>query len=389
MRRTKPKPIKILHVVGAMNRGGTETMLMNIYRNIDHKKVQFDFISYSQKEADYDQEIKSYHGRIFRLTKTNSIKQIYDVIKKYGPYDVVHAHTLFHCGIAHLAAVLAGVKIRISHSHTTFDESNSILKEIYMKCMRAMILMFSTNLLACSRGAGEYLFGRNSLSKKKYLYFPNIIDYSAFLIPPERDVRKFKVKEGLENSLIIGHIGRFTEAKNHIFLLEIIKAAKRLEETNKTIHLLLVGDGDLRKDIEKKAEKAGLLNNVHFVGKREDISVMLHSMDVFVFPSVYEGLGLVLLEAQASGLPCIVSEAIQPEADLNIGLVTKLSLADGPDIWAKEAIKQLSAKEKDTEKIITSFEQNSYSLKKVISSLMNIYQGTQGGKDEADINCIL
>src|SRR5690625_862322 len=114
------KPLKILHVVGAMNRGGTETMLMNIYRNIDHEHVQFDFISYSQQEADYDQEIKRNHGRVFQLTKTNSLKQIYDVIKKYGPYDVVHAHTLFHCGIANLAARLAGVdrkSTRLNSSH--------------------------------------------------------------------------------------------------------------------------------------------------------------------------------------------------------------------------------------------------------------------------------
>src|SRR5690625_1356437 len=143
------KKIKVLHVVGAMNKAGTETMLMNIYRNMDHEQFQFDFVSYAECAAHYDQEIENLNGRIIRLTKTNSIKQIYDAIKKYGPYDVIHAHTLFHCGIANLAARLAGVKVRIAHAHTTFDESNNVRRNLYMKGMRVIIQLFSTNLLAC------------------------------------------------------------------------------------------------------------------------------------------------------------------------------------------------------------------------------------------------
>ncbi|PGA19849.1 glycosyltransferase family 1 protein [Priestia aryabhattai] len=365
------KPIKVLQVVGAMNRAGTETMLMNIYRNIDQKKVQFDFISYSQQDAHYDEEIKALGGRIIKLSKTQSIKEIYKAIKKHGPYDVVHAHTLFHCGIATVAAFLAGVKVRISHAHTTLDNSDHFIKKIYIQLMKSMINTFSTNLLACSAGAGSYLFGERSLTKKSYSYFPNVIDYSHFLKYSQPEVNRFKNKEDLKNKVVIGHIGRFMEAKNHIFLLQIMK---RILKKNPDTEMLLVGDGVLKQQIEEQAKKEGIHNSIKFMGIRKDIPTMFHSMDVFVFPSLYEGLGLVLLEAQASGLPCVVSEAIQPEADLNIGLVSKLSLADGPDVWADKIIGQVNKKEKDTDVIINAFEKNRYSLNYGISHLINIYK---------------
>lgn len=126
------KKVKVLHVVGAMNRAGTETMLMNIYRKMDLEIFHFDFVSYDEKKAHYDEEIKSFNGKVIRLTRTNSVKQLYDTIKKYGPYDVVHAHTMFHCGIVMLAAFLAGVKIRIAHAHTTADKNDSYLRKMYM-----------------------------------------------------------------------------------------------------------------------------------------------------------------------------------------------------------------------------------------------------------------
>src|SRR5699024_5648900 len=219
----KNKKLKVLHVVGSMNRAGTETMLMNVYRSIDIKKVQFDFISYSKQEAHYDQEIQSLHGKIITLTKTNSIKQIYDAIKKHGPYDVVHAHTLFHGGMVSLAAFFAKVKIRIAHAHTTSDKEDSYVRKLYIIGMRLFILMFSTTLLACSKEAGRYLFGKRSLIKGKVTYFPNMIDYSKFLHVPETKVNTFKLTQGLGNQgIVIGHIGTFKESKNHAFIIDMM-----------------------------------------------------------------------------------------------------------------------------------------------------------------------
>lgn len=364
------QPVRILHVVGAMNRAGTETMLMNIYRNLDRDKVQFDFVSY-KPDAHYDEEIKMMGGKIIRLSKAQSFKELYQAIKKHGPYQAVHSHTLFHCGLVNAAAKLAGVKVRISHAHTTSDKSDTFIRKIYINTMRILVNSLSTNLLACSKAAGRYLFGEKTARNPGVAFFPNLIDYPQFLNTQKKEVNKFKIEQGLANSIVIGHIGRFIEAKNHRFLLDIIQSAAKID---KTVNLLLVGDGDLRLQMEAAAKEKGIHDRVRFVGLRKDIPIMLHAMDIFVFPSIYEGLGLVLLEAQACGLPCVVSEAIQPEADLNIGLVTRLALADGPDKWADKILQLAGQKEHDLSKIGNSFETNGYSLPAGISKLLDIYQ---------------
>ncbi|MGN1294801.1 MAG: glycosyltransferase family 1 protein [Bacilli bacterium] len=378
-------PKRILQVVGAMNRAGTETMLMNVYRNIDRTKIQFDFISYSDQEADYDQEIKELGGRVFHLSKSASIKEIYTIIKSFGPYEAVHSHTLFHCGIANLAALLAGIKIRIAHAHTTLDDNKSFIRKVYIFLMRNLIKVVSSNLLACSNAAGSYLYGERILTKHNYSFFPNVIDYAPFITDEQAAVKKFKQDEGLEYKTVIGHIGRFVEAKNHQFLLELLKC---MLVRDPNVIFLLVGDGDLRKKIEEIAKKEGVYEHIRFVGVRKDIPILLKSMDTFVFPSLHEGLGLVLLEAQASGLPCFVSEAIQPEADLELGLFYKLTLEDGPEVWAKQIIKNAHLKEKNKQKIIQAFINHGFIVEMGIEKLMNLYN-VEGGNDEKRINSFI
>ncbi|MEW9501073.1 glycosyltransferase family 1 protein [Jeotgalibacillus marinus] len=374
------KPVKVLQVVGAMNRAGTETMLMNVYRGIDKNKIQFDFVSYSKEESHYDDEIKSYGGKIIKLSNTWSIKEMVGKINMHGPYDAVHSHTLFNCGIANTAAQIAGVKIRIAHAHTTNDSSDSLIRKIYLKCMRKMILHSSTHLLACSKGAGHYLFGEKGVQNENYSYFPNAIDYSPFLQQDNNsEARKFKMQCGFGNNLVIGHIGRFIKAKNHLFLLRIMQC---LLEKDPSVKLLLVGEGEEKKRIINEVKKVGLEKNVVFAGIRTDIPVMLQCMDAFVFPSIYEGLGLVLLEAQASGMPCIVSEAIQPEADLELGLISKQSLDEHPRIWANRIMEVVGKKEKDFLKITRAFEEKNYAVSVSIAKLMSLYSATSGGTDE-------
>ena len=240
------KKIKVLHIVGAMNMGGTETMLMNIYRNIDRKKVQFDFISYSSEEAHYDEEIRKLGGKVIKLNSTTSLKELTKAIKENGPYDVVHAHTLFNSGIAMLAAKKCGIKTRISHAHTTLDNNSSIVRKIYTNGMRFLINKYSTKALASSREAGKYLFGEKEINKSKYSYFPNLINYEELLHNPENEVIKFKEEYNLNNGIVIGHIGTLKESKNHKFLIEI---AKYMTEQNIDVKLLLVGEGSLRKEL--------------------------------------------------------------------------------------------------------------------------------------------
>lgn len=362
--------MRVLHITGAMNRAGTETMLMNIYRNIDRERIQFDFVTYSKQEAHYDEEIRQLGGRIIRIERPQSIKEHTIVMKQYGPYDVVHAHTLFHCGNALIAAKISGVPVRIAHAHTTEDNESSLVRKIYLQTMREVINKFSTNLLACSSNAGSYLFGEKGVSGSKYAYFPNLIEHKKFMSYQEDDVVAFKSDAGLTNQLVIGHVGRFIEPKNHHFLLEILGSLKKKQENCK---LLLVGDGDLRRQIEESAKEQGLSENVVFAGVREDVDTMFRCMDIFVFPSKYEGLGLVLLEAQASGLPCIVSEAIQPEADLKIGLMTRLYLRDSAENWAEIIIQKTRKNEVDQKKIRNAFIKEGYSMDTGIRKLLSIY----------------
>lgn len=369
---------KILHIVGGMGKGGTETMLMNIYKKIDRNKIQFDFLYTTNEETYYDKEIRSLGGNIFRINNLSILNirkvrnQIYRCIKQNGPYKVIHAHTLFNCGIAMKAAEKSGVDIRISHAHTTADNEVGLIRKIYISLMRKLILDNSTNLLACSDLAGEYLFGAENIRSDKYTMFPNLISYENIIDVNHEDVEKFKIENKLQkDDLVIGHIGTFKECKNQKFLLKIVKV---LKEKNKNVKLLLVGDGSMRDELESMCKDLDISDKVIFTGTRDDIDVILNSMDVFVFPSIFEGLGLVLLEAQAAGLPCVVSEAIQPEADLELGLFSKLNLSDGDESWANKIIEVYGKKETDKQKILDAFDKQGYSTEKCISKLLSIYK---------------
>lgn len=369
---------KILHVVGGMNKGGTETMLMNIYRKVNRDRVQFDFLYFTDEETYYDKEILQLGGKIIRIPKMrllhifDFINNISQVINFNGPYKVVHAHTLFNCGLVVKAAKKSNIDIRISHAHTTLDNENGILRKLYIKFMRNIILKYSTNLLSCSDLAGKYLFGEDIVKSYKYDILPNLISYENIINVDEDKVDEFKITNKLNNDeMILGNIGTLKEAKNQQFLLDIVY---KLKERNKNVKLLLVGSGPLEEKLRDKCKKLGIENEVIFTGTREDIDVILNSMDVFVFPSIFEGLGLVLLEAQAAGLPCVVSEAIQPEADLELGLFSKLNLSDGSESWANKIIEVYGKKETDKPKRLDAFDKQGYSTEKCISKLLSIYK---------------
>lgn len=364
--------IKVLHVVGAMNMGGTETMLMNLFRNIDREKYEFHFVSFSDKNAYYDHEIKELGGKIIHMRKSTSVDEFRKVMRDNGPYSVVHAHTLFNCGIANLAARLEKVPIRIAHAHTTLDENTGLVRGIYIRVMRGLINRNSTHLLACSQTAGNYLFGAQSIKTSKYNYLPNMIDYSRLLERNNKDALMFKEKYRLDNKFVIGHIGRMTEAKNHKFLIELIDSIK---DVKPEAVLLLVGDGELKPSLQKLVEERHLQEHVIFTGLQKDVSGALYNMDVFVFPSIYEGLGLVLLEAQLCGLPCIVSEAIQPEADLKMGLMNKVSLNEDLDNWVEVVFKQNKTYSVGLEDKKKALYNQGYTKEQIINQLLKIYQG--------------
>lgn len=364
--------MRVLHVVGAMNMGGTETMLMNIFRSIDRKQVKFDFVSYSSNRAYYDEEILELGGRIFHLSKTTSVSQLLKIIKENGPYDVIHSHTLFHCGVSNLAGKLAGIPVRIAHAHTTLDDDSNFARRTYINLMREVIHYSSTHLLACSYEAGRYLFGKNKLGNKRYQYLPNLIDYSKLVTVDEEEVRNFKKEYQLENRYVIGHVGRFTEAKNHVFMINMME---EIVQINPKACLILVGEGSLKTDVQLLVKVKNLENHVLLLGLRQDISTILHSFDVFLFPSIFEGLGLVLLEAQMCGVRCIVSEAIQPEADLELGMVTQLQLSSDVDVWCKEVLKVQSSKVENVTQLVTALHEKGYTKEQIITNLIKVYEG--------------
>lgn len=369
------RKVKILHVVGGMNVGGTETMLMNLYRKLN-TNVQFDFISYYDKDAYYDDEIKRLGGQVIKIDSPNkvgmikSIKNLCEAIKENGPYDAVHAHTLFNCGVAMIAARLSGIKVRVSHAHTNLDNTKNIIRKIYIWCMRRTINLFSTDCIACSESAGKYLFGESITLSKKYKLLPNYVDYKKYLNCS--DTKSVRQELGIkDDDIVVGHIGRFVEAKNHKFLLEVVSEMIIL---NNKVKLILAGDGELRKDMECYAEELGIKENVYFLGIRKDIDKILNNLDIFIFPSIYEGLGLVMIEAQSAGIPCLVSEAIQKEADLDIGLVKQINLNDKKELWIKEAFELIENKNKNKKQILSAIKNKGYDLDNIINKLLEIYK---------------
>lgn len=365
---------KVLHVVGGMDLGGTETMLMNLYRKIN-KQMYFDFISYYDREGYYDNEIRRLGGNVIRCDSPSKIGQIKSTINLYkiireNNYDIVHAHTLFNCGTVMIAAKLAGVKIRISHAHTNLDNITNLMKKFYINIMRVLIRIFSTKYVACSESAAVYLFGKSIVNKKNYKILHNYVNYEEILLTQDKNSIREELKLA-KDDVLIGHIGRFVEAKNHEFLIDIIN---EIIKVNKNVKVILVGDGPLRNNIENKIKELDLIDNVFLLGLRNDINIILNNLDLFIFPSKYEGLGLVILEAQAAGVKCLVSEAIQEEADLNIGLLKKIELKVSAKKWAEAALQENMNRYVNKNSIREAFKEKRYDLNSIIGNLKMIYE---------------
>lgn len=340
-------PIRVLQVVTYMQRGGLETMLMNYYRNIDRSKVQFDFLVHRDFEADYDREILELGGRIYRLPVLNPIGAEYlgkldQFYKDHPEYRIVHSHLDCLAGIPLKYAKKNKVPVRIAHAHNNNQTMN--WKYPIKLFFRRNITKYANYLLACSREAGNWMFRtnrfevlNNAIDAKQYIYDKNVRD---------------KVKKELhieQNKLVFGHIGRFLTQKNHKFLIEVFK---KIVEMHPDSILLLIGDGELQQNIKEKVRQEGLESRVIFAGIRGDVPQLLQAMDVFIFPSLFEGLGIVIIEAQAAGLPCLISERVPDECEKTKGLVQKLSLDSGAERWAETALQCVKIKRRNTLKEI-------------------------------------
>ncbi|WP_423408382.1 glycosyltransferase family 1 protein [Heyndrickxia sp. MSNUG] len=364
---------KVLHVTGGMNRGGAETMIMNIYRNIDHDKVQFDFISITNSnKCDFDEDIQKLGGGIYYLKPFNPIfpwkfiNNLVRIIKNNGPYQAIHAHTLFNIGWVVKAAKIAGIEIRIAHAHSTRDTlKDSRTRRLYQDLMKSLILRNSTSLVACGLEAGQYLFGENF--SKKGIVIPNAVNLEDYLSISTSEIDSLKNDLDIGNeTLIIGQVGNLKEVKNHHFSLLI---ARELADLEIDFKIFFVGDGELKEKLASEVKEKGLSQYVEFLGMRSDIPKLLNVFDLFIMPSLYEGLPLALIEAQAAGRSCIVSKQITKEADLGIGIVKFLDLND-PEQWVREI---LNYNKKEQEVDIFSIKQAFKVHKYDVKSNSNIY----------------
>lgn len=328
--------IRILHVVTYMGRGGLETMIMNYYRSIDRSRVQFDFLVHRDFEADYDKEIQELGGKIYRLPPLNPFGKEYlsklnAFFKEHNEYKIVHSHLDCMSAIPLKYAKLNGVPIRIAHSHSSNQTKD--LKYPLKLYYKTKISKQANKLFACSEKAGIWMFGKNA----DFKVLNNAIDTEKYLfnIDTAQKIRnEFKIKK---DTLVIGHVGRFENPKNHSFIIDIF--AETLKKNSNSV-LLLVGEGSLRKNIEEKVRSLDISDKVIFAGLRSDVNEILQAMDIFLFPSLYEGLPVSIVEAQAAGLPCLISDKVPIECK-KTDLVYQMNLSDSSNKWAKK-IEELS-----------------------------------------------
>lgn len=326
--------IRVLQVVTYMGRGGLESMIMNYYRHIDREKIQFDFLVHRQERAAFDDEIESLGGRIYRLPRLvpwskSYLSALNHFFDEHPEYKVVHVHQDCLSSVILKVAAQHNVPVRIAHSHNANQDRN--LKYPIKLWYRRDIPQYATNLFACGKGAGDWMF-----SGAPYQIINNAIDVAVYTYDLEKRTEG-RQKLGLRDELTIGHAGRFNPQKNHPFLLDIFAALLK-KEPNAV--LLLVGGGEDMPKMQTKAHALGIAEHVRFHGIRSDVSDLMQAMDVFVFPSLYEGLPVTMVEAQVAGLPCLISDKVPPECILTDGLVDILPLSADSETWAEKILEK-------------------------------------------------
>ena len=362
--------IRILHILKGMDCGGIETFIMNVYRNIDRKKIQFDFLVHTKNEKAFDKEITSLGGKIYSVPDRsegiilNRIK-LEEFFSTHTGYKIVHQHVSSLSYIEPLkVAKKFGIPIRIVHGHSTNQGGNKIHRYIHY-LNQLVIQKYATHYFACSDASKKWMYGQKKLGTR-YKLIKNGIDINRFIFNPEtrKNMRK---KLNIDEKFVIGHVGRFSHPKNHEFIIDVFR---EIHIRNKNAVLLLIGDGNLRNHIEDKVVQLGLTNSVIFTGIQSDVSPMLQAMDVFLFPSIYEGLGIAVIEAQSSGLPCIVSDQVPREA-LVTDNVEVVSLQSSPSQWADKVLRYND--KYDRKNTFSQIRLNGYDINEISEWLQNFY----------------
>jgi glycosyltransferase involved in cell wall biosynthesis len=362
------EPIRILHVLGALNRGGAETFIMNVYRNIDRKRVQFDFIIHTEEKCDYTDEIINMGGRIYSIPKykgtnhyqyINRWREFYNAHKEY---KIVHGHMRSTASIYLKIAKNFGI-ISIAHSHST--SSGTGIAAIAKNLLQIPLKYRADFLFACSYDAGKWLF-HNKVNSNNFFVVKNGIDVMKYVFD-DKIRKKIRAEFEIDNDIfVIGHVGRFSCSKNHEFLVKIFFEYEKLDNKCK---LLLVGKGPEIDSTREIVNKLKLTDKVIFAGVRDNVNEILQAMDFFVFPSKFEGLGIVAIEAQATGLYCLVSDKVPNEVKVTSN-VEFMALENGSKEWAYHIFKNKDYKRiNSTDSIIEA----GYDIEKTSDFLLDTY----------------
>lgn len=363
--------MKVLQVIASLDRGGAETLLVNILENIHSQDVEFDFLVYGSKKYDYEDKILEMGGKIIRMENPmelgmlNFIKKLTKMIKN-NKYDVVHAHTLFNCGPVMLAAFLARVKTRISHSHNTqiLEEEVKLKKKIYFFLSKILINMFSTSCLACGKEAGKFLY----YQWKKFSIISNgvLVEKYAYNKECRKKIRnKYNIAE---NDLVIGNIGRLNFQKNQTFLINIFIELLKIKQNS---YLIILGDGELRDSLHELAKTNNVESQIIFTGNVSNAYEYYSSFDVFVFPSNFEGLPYTLIEAQCNGVPIIASSVISEECNLTNQIIFE-DLAKSPYDWALKILENSDFNNRYSK--IDDIIESGYSILDTVEKIIAIYK---------------
>ena len=363
-------PIRILMIMGNTERGGAQAYALNVLRSIDRNLFHIDFAVNESVLDGYDEEIKSLGSDIYYFPKFHFVNYLefsstLNKIFEEHKFDIVEAHATNAASIIFRLAKKRGIHT-IAHSHSAGYRGNKIEK-IIKKAFSKLTKYESDYWFACSDLAAERLFGKKYKLYPRYYDIPNAINTTLFMYDEEK---RFRIRQSMgidNNAIIIGHVGSFTEPKNHSFLIDIFY---ELANDEREYILLLLGDGPLREEIQEKVNKMSISNKVFFMGNKQNVNEYMMAMDVFVFPSIFEGFPIALIEAQTTGLPCYISDSITEEIN-QTDLITRISLNDSPKEWAK-AIKLSTTM--DRVAYFHKINRSKYEITKNIELLMNLYQ---------------
>ena len=372
------KPIRILHVLGRTDIGGAESFVMSIYRNIDRDRIQFDFAIHTNDKCDFDDEIERLGGRIYHLPKYkiyNNREYVseWKRLLNNKKFAVVHGHMDSTASIYLRIAKQKGIST-VSHIHNTNSEKNikSLIKRLY----RRNINDVADYKFACSDAAGKYLYGKQS---DDYVVIHNGIELEKFLYDSNKGLEIRKSLGISDNDFVIGHVGNYRPIKNHKFILKLLE---NLNSRIENVKLVLVG-ANVEENLKKQAINLGVDDKVLFLGARSDVSSLLQAFDIFVLPSISEGLGISLIEAQASGLKCFVSENIPKEAEVTDNIYF-LPIKNVNDIklWSDKIVEEIGY---NRENMKSEIEKNGYDIIETVKYLEQFYLRISEDKNRSNI----